>query len=184
MRRCQAQPRAGALLLVDACQSLPHLPVKRDGLGADFLVGLLPQKLCGPYRLASSGGGGAARRRCAFLGGGEMIQTLLPREPAAGPTCPIVLNARGTPAIGEAWVWERPLTPQHTPPRSQSTAGSDTHRPAVRRLQAMRAEDLGPPRATTGSRDPGTLFSVEGLHANRPRPCLEPAASASASGHH
>ncbi|MFZ9464024.1 MAG: aminotransferase class V-fold PLP-dependent enzyme, partial [Vulcanococcus sp.] len=37
----------GALVLVDACQSLPHLPVNVRALGADFLVGS-SHKLCGP----------------------------------------------------------------------------------------------------------------------------------------
>ena len=38
---------AGALVLVDACQSLPHLPVNVKELDADFLVGS-SHKLCGP----------------------------------------------------------------------------------------------------------------------------------------
>ncbi|MEB3323963.1 MAG: aminotransferase class V-fold PLP-dependent enzyme, partial [Cyanobacteriota bacterium] len=38
---------AGALLLVDACQSLPHQPVKVAELGCDFLVGS-SHKICGP----------------------------------------------------------------------------------------------------------------------------------------
>ncbi|MGL6132632.1 MAG: aminotransferase class V-fold PLP-dependent enzyme, partial [Prochlorococcaceae cyanobacterium] len=37
----------GALVLVDACQSLPHKPVDVAALGADFLVGS-SHKLCGP----------------------------------------------------------------------------------------------------------------------------------------
>jgi cysteine desulfurase/selenocysteine lyase len=37
----------GALLLVDACQSLPHLTERVAQLGADFLVGS-SHKLCGP----------------------------------------------------------------------------------------------------------------------------------------
>jgi cysteine desulfurase/selenocysteine lyase len=39
--------RIGAKVLVDACQSVPHMPVDVQRLGADFLVAS-SHKMCGP----------------------------------------------------------------------------------------------------------------------------------------
>jgi cysteine desulfurase/selenocysteine lyase len=65
---------AGALVLVDAAQSVPHMPVDVASLGADFL-GFTGHKICGPTGI----GGLWARAELLeemppFLGGGEMIE--------------------------------------------------------------------------------------------------------------
>jgi cysteine desulfurase/selenocysteine lyase len=39
--------KVGAKVLVDACQSVPHMPVDVQALGADFLVAS-SHKMCGP----------------------------------------------------------------------------------------------------------------------------------------
>ena len=67
---------AGALVLVDAAQSVPHMPVDVAGLGADFL-GFTAHKMCGPTGIGVLWG----RRELLeemppFLGGGEMIETV------------------------------------------------------------------------------------------------------------
>ena len=91
---------AGALLLVDACQSLPHLPVNVAALGADFLVGS-SHKLCGPTGMGFLWGREALLEAMPpFLGGGEMIQDVyLDHSSWAG--LPHKFEA-GTPAIIEA----------------------------------------------------------------------------------
>ncbi|WP_438982136.1 aminotransferase class V-fold PLP-dependent enzyme, partial [Vulcanococcus sp.] len=91
---------AGALVLVDACQSLPHLPVNVKQLGADFLVGS-SHKLCGPTGMGFLWGREALLEAMPpFLGGGEMIQDVyLDHSTWAG--LPHKFEA-GTPAIGEA----------------------------------------------------------------------------------
>src|SRR4249920_1438831 len=66
----------GALVLVDAAQSVPHMPVDVAALGADFL-GFTGHKLCGPTGIGVLWG----RRELLdemppFLGGGEMIETV------------------------------------------------------------------------------------------------------------
>jgi cysteine desulfurase / selenocysteine lyase len=65
---------AGALVLVDAAQSVPHMPVDVTALGADFL-GFTGHKMCGPTGIGVLWG----RRELLeemppFLGGGEMIE--------------------------------------------------------------------------------------------------------------
>src|SRR5262249_17624364 len=67
---------AGALVLVDAAQSVPHMPVDVTRLGADFL-GFTGHKMCGPTGIGVLWG----RRELLdemppFLGGGEMIETV------------------------------------------------------------------------------------------------------------
>jgi cysteine desulfurase/selenocysteine lyase len=67
---------AGALVLVDAAQSVPHMPVDVTGLGADFL-GFTSHKMCGPTGIGVLW----ARRELLdemppFLGGGEMIESV------------------------------------------------------------------------------------------------------------
>jgi len=67
---------AGALVLVDAAQSVPHMPVDVTELGADFL-GFTSHKMCGPTGIGVLWG----RRELLeemppFLGGGEMIETV------------------------------------------------------------------------------------------------------------
>ncbi len=66
----------GALVLVDAAQSVPQMPVNVTGLGADFL-GFTGHKLCGPTGIGVLW----ARRELLeamppFLGGGEMIESV------------------------------------------------------------------------------------------------------------
>jgi cysteine desulfurase/selenocysteine lyase len=66
----------GALVLVDAAQSVPHMAVDVASLGADFL-GFTGHKLCGPTGIGVLW----ARRELLdemppFLGGGEMIESV------------------------------------------------------------------------------------------------------------
>jgi cysteine desulfurase / selenocysteine lyase len=66
----------GALVLVDAAQSVPHMPVDVRELGADFL-GATGHKMCGPTGIGLLWG----RRELLeemppFLGGGEMIESV------------------------------------------------------------------------------------------------------------
>jgi cysteine desulfurase/selenocysteine lyase len=95
-----AAHRQGALVLVDAAQSAPHLSVDVQALGCDFLA-LSGHKMCGP-----TGSGVLYGRRelleamPPFLGGGEMIREVR----ADGFTCndlPYKFEA-GTPSIAEA----------------------------------------------------------------------------------
>jgi cysteine desulfurase / selenocysteine lyase len=91
---------AGALVLVDGAQSVPHMPVNVQELGADFLA-FSGHKMCGPTGIGALWG----RRKLLeamppFLGGGSMIRTVTLTE-ATYADIPARFEA-GTPAIGEA----------------------------------------------------------------------------------
>ena len=91
---------AGARVLVDAAQSVPHLPTDAAALGADFLV-FSGHKMCGPTGIGVL----YARRELLeamppYQGGGDMIrrvtlQGFVPND------VPYKFEA-GTPAIAEA----------------------------------------------------------------------------------
>jgi cysteine desulfurase / selenocysteine lyase len=90
----------GALLLVDAAQSVPHMPVDVQALGCDFLA-FSGHKMCGPTGVGVLWG----RRKLLevmppFLGGGSMIE-IVELERSSYAEIPARFEA-GTPAIGEA----------------------------------------------------------------------------------
>jgi cysteine desulfurase / selenocysteine lyase len=91
---------AGALVLVDGAQSVPHMPVNVQELEADFLA-FSGHKMCGPTGIGVLWG----RRQLLdamppFLGGGSMIKTVGLHESTYADV-PARFEA-GTPAIGEA----------------------------------------------------------------------------------
>jgi cysteine desulfurase/selenocysteine lyase len=175
---------AGALLLVDACQSLAHLPVDVTTLGADFLVGS-SHKLCGP-----TGMGFLWAREVLleamppFLGGGEMIQDVY-LDHSSWAELPHKFEA-GTPAIGEAigmgaaldylnalgleriHAWEQVLTRQLFD--------------RLRAIEGVRI--LGPTPEQQPDRGALAAFTVDGLHANDIAALLDSAGICIRSGHH
>jgi cysteine desulfurase/selenocysteine lyase len=91
---------AGALLLVDGAQSVPHLPVDVQSLGADFLA-FSGHKMCGPTAIGVLWGRQALLEAMPpFMGGGDMIRRVYLREFKANDL-PYKFEA-GTPAIAEA----------------------------------------------------------------------------------
>ena len=175
---------AGALLLVDACQSLPHLPVNVQQLGADFLVGS-SHKLCGPTGIGFLWGREALLEAMPpFLGGGEMIQDVY-LEHSTWAGLPHKFEA-GTPAIGEAigmgaaldylqqlgleriHAWEQHLTAH-----------------LFQRLQAIDGlHILGPTPQQQPDRAALAAFHVDGVHANDLSALLDSAGICIRSGHH
>lgn len=89
----------GTKVLVDACQSVPHMPVDVQNLGVDFLVAS-SHKMCGPTGVGFLyGKSDLLQELPPFLGGGEMIaEVFLDHSTYAEP--PSRFEA-GTPAIGE-----------------------------------------------------------------------------------
>ncbi|XP_004502227.1 cysteine desulfurase 1, chloroplastic [Cicer arietinum] len=90
----------GAKVLVDACQSVPHMTVDVQNLDVDFLVAS-SHKMCGPTGIGFLYGKiDLLSSMPPFLGGGEMISDVyFDHSTYAEP--PSRFEA-GTPAIGEA----------------------------------------------------------------------------------
>ena len=95
-----AARRVGAVVLLDAAQSVPHMPVDVQALDVDFLA-FSGHKMCGP-----TGSGALYGKRALleamppFLGGGEMIREVK-LTGSKWNTIPHKFEA-GTPAIAEA----------------------------------------------------------------------------------
>lgn len=90
----------GARVLIDACQSLPHLPIDVQAIDCDWLVGS-GHKMCAPTGIGFLYGKLALLREMPpFLGGGEMIADVY-LDHATYADLPHKFEA-GTPAIGEA----------------------------------------------------------------------------------
>jgi len=175
---------AGALILVDACQSLPHQSLSVAQLNCDFLVGS-SHKLCGPTGMGFLWAREALLEAMPpFLGGGEMIQDVF-LDRCTWAELPHKFEA-GTPAIGEAigmgaaleylsvlgmdriHAWEQHLTRQ-----------------LFTRLQAIEGlRILGPTPEQQPDRGALAAFAVQGLHANDLASLLDSAGICIRSGHH
>ncbi len=95
-----AAHQAGALVLLDACQSVPHMPVDVQALDVDFMA-FSGHKMLGPTGIGVLWG----RRELLnamppFMGGGDMIREVYLREFKPNEL-PWKFEA-GTPAIAEA----------------------------------------------------------------------------------
>ena len=91
---------AGAITLVDAAQSVPHLKVDVRQLDADFLA-FSAHKMCGPTGIgALFGKADLLEKMPPFLGGGDMIKEVKLRSFRSN-SLPHKFEA-GTPAIAEA----------------------------------------------------------------------------------
>ena len=101
VREMTAQAHAaGALVLIDAAQSVPHLPVDVQDLDVDFLC-FSAHKMLGPTGIGVLYGKKALLEAMPpFMGGGDMIRTVHLRE-STWNDLPWKFEA-GTPAIAEA----------------------------------------------------------------------------------
>ncbi|MCG9890369.1 MAG: SufS family cysteine desulfurase [Thermosynechococcaceae cyanobacterium MS004] len=90
----------GARVLVDACQSAPHMPLNVQAMDCDWLVAS-GHKMCGPTGIGFLYGKlDLLRAMPPFLGGGEMIADVF-FDHATYADLPHKFEA-GTPAIAEA----------------------------------------------------------------------------------
>lgn len=89
----------GAKALIDAAQSVPHMPVDVQALDADFLV-FSSHKMCGPTGIGVLYGKRAILEAMPpFMGGGDMIREVK-MSGSQWNTLPYKFEA-GTPAIAE-----------------------------------------------------------------------------------
>ncbi len=176
--------KAGALVLIDACQSLAHQTIDVQALEIDFLAGS-SHKLCGPTGIGFLW----AREDLLeamppFLAGGEMIEEVF-LDHSSWSDLPHKFEA-GTPAIGEAigmgaalnylqsidlnkiQAWEKILT-QHLFSKLQSIDG----------LQI-----LGPNPKQQSNRGALATFNINNIHANDISALLDASGFCIRSGHH
>ena len=175
---------AGALLLVDACQSLPHLPVDVAQLDCDFLVAS-SHKLCGPTGMGFLWAREALLEAMPpFLGGGEMIQDVY-LDHSSWAELPHKFEA-GTPAIGEAIGMGAALDYlQGLGVERIHAYEQQLTRLMFDRLGAIDGvRVLGPTPQQQPDRGALAAFTVEGIHANDLAELLDSAGICIRSGHH
>ena len=98
-RLCAAAHNAGAIAIVDACQSVPHQPTDVQAWGADFAV-FSSHKMCGPSGVGVLWGRESLLEAMPpFLGGGNIIADVR-LDGFTTAEVPAKFEA-GTPAIAE-----------------------------------------------------------------------------------
>ena len=178
----EAAHAMGALVLVDAAQSVPHMPVDVAGLGADFL-GFTGHKMCGPTGIGVLWG----RRELLeemppFLGGGEMIETVLMERSTDAPpphkceagTMPIAQAAGLAAAID--YLDEVGLDAIHAHEQRLLAHALD----ALAEIKGVRI--LGP--TTPAGRGAAISFEVDGVHPHDVSQVLDEHGIAVRAGHH
>jgi cysteine desulfurase / selenocysteine lyase len=172
----------GALVLVDAAQSVPQMPVSVAGLGADFL-GFTGHKVCGPTGIGVLW----ARRELLeamppFLGGGEMIESVwMDRATFAAP--PHKFEA-GTMPIAQAVGLGAAL--DYLSEVGRDAIHAHEQQLVSQALAALTAIDgvtiLGPAEAV--DRGAAVSFTVDGVHPHDVSQVLDELGIAVRAGHH
>ncbi|MGI0490470.1 SufS family cysteine desulfurase [Alkalinema pantanalense CENA528] len=182
---CAAAHQVGAKVLIDGCQSTPHLPIDVQAIDCDWFVAS-GHKMCGPTGAGFLYGKQAILEAMnPFLGGGEMIQDVfLDHSTYAG--LPHKFEA-GTPAIAEVIALGAAID-------YLTAIGMDKIHAYEEALTAYLFQQLatipnlriyGPKPQPNGSgRAALAAFTYEGLHANDLATLLDQSGVAIRSGHH
>ena len=172
----------GALGIVDACQSVPHMPVDVTELGAD-LVAWSAHKMLGPTGLGFLWGRGEVLDAMPpFITGGSMIETVtMERSTYAAPPkrfeagTPMVAQAVGTAAAVQ---YLEDLGMDRVAEHEHALTGF-----ALGRLDGLRGvRIIGP--VTNEMRGSAISFVVDGLHPHDVGQFLDDRGVAVRVGHH
>lgn len=175
----------GAKVLIDACQSVPHMKVDVQAMGCDWLVAS-GHKMCGPTGAGFLYGKlEVLQAMPPFMGGGEMIQDVS-LDSSTYAELPHKFEA-GTPAICEAVVLGAAVD-------YLSQIGMDRIAEYEHQLTAYLYQQIsavpqvklyGPqPQADGTGRAAIATFTVEGVHAQDLSTFLDHSGIAIRSGHH
>lgn len=175
----------GAKVLIDACQSLPHLPIDVQKMNCDWLVGS-GHKMCGPTGIGFLyGKEDLLKEMPPFLGGGEMIADVYLDHFTCGEL-PHKFEA-GTPAIGEAIAFGAAID-------YLNNIGMDNIHQYEEQLTAYLFSKLQEipnltiygklPDAQGKRRTALAAFNVEGIHGSDLATLLDHEGIAIRSGHH
>ena len=172
----------GALVLVDAAQSVPHQPVDVSALGVDFLA-FSSHKMLGPYGIGVLFGRAELLAEMPpFLTGGSMIEmvrmegsTFLPPPQRFEPGVPAVAEAAG---LGAAVDYLTALGMGNVAAHEESLTAHALD--VLRDNPGVRI--LGPD--TTKDRGGSVAFEVEGVHPHDVGQVLDELGIAVRTGHH
>ena len=172
---------AGAVTLVDAAQSVPHLKVDVQALDVDFLA-FSAHKMCGPTGIGALYGRlELLEAMPPFLGGGDMIKEVKLRSFRAN-TLPYKFEA-GTPAIAEAVGFGAAVD-------YLSSLGMDeiaAHEHEITEYALERLEEVPGVRLFgPGAQDKGGVaaFTLDGVHPHDVAQILDQDGIAIRAGHH
>jgi len=176
--------KQGALVLLDACQSLAHQKMDVLDLGIDFLAGS-GHKLCGPTGIGFLWSKEEILEKIPpFFGGGEMIQDVY-EEKSTWAELPHKFEA-GTPAIAEAIGLAEAI-------KYINNIGLDNIKEYEKEItkylfeQLNQIEDLqiiGPSPEIDPNRSSLATFYVKGIHSNDIAEILDSKGICIRSGHH
>jgi cysteine desulfurase/selenocysteine lyase len=172
----------GALVLIDAAQSVPHQPVDVAALGADFLA-FSGHKMLGPYGVGVLFGRGELLAEMPpFLTGGSMIEvvrmegsTFLPPPQRFEPGVPFIAEAAG---LGAAVDYLTGLGMTDVAAHEKALTAHALE--ALSGIGGVRI--LGPD--TTQDRGGTVAFEVEGVHPHDVGQVLDELGIAVRTGHH
>jgi cysteine desulfurase / selenocysteine lyase len=172
----------GALVLVDAAQSVPHGLMDVSSIGADF-VGFTGHKMCGPTGIGVLW----ARRELLdemppFLGGGEMIETVFMERSTYAPP-PHKFEAGTMPiaeavGLGAAVDYLSDLDLAAVRAHEQNLLERALH--ALGEIDGLRI--LGPTEAA--GRGSAVSFTLDGVHPHDVSQVLDDRGVAVRAGHH
>ncbi|MCY7392327.1 MAG: SufS family cysteine desulfurase [Leptolyngbyaceae cyanobacterium CAN_BIN12] len=182
---CAEAHRYGAKVLIDACQSAPHLPLDVQDIDCDWLVAS-GHKMCAPTGIGFLYGKlDLLNAMPPFMGGGEMIADVF-FDHSTYAELPHKFEA-GTPAIAEAIALGAAID-------YLSAIGMDKIHAYEEELTAYlfqqleqipNLQTLGPkPKADGSGRAALAAFTVGDVHANDLSTLLDQAGVAIRSGHH
>ncbi|MDB9528719.1 SufS family cysteine desulfurase [Oscillatoria sp. CS-180] len=175
----------GAKVLIDACQSTPHMPLDVQALGCDWLVAS-GHKMCGPTGAGFLYGKlDLLQSMPPFMGGGEMIADVF-LEHSTYAELPHKFEA-GTPAISEAIALGAAVD-------YLNSIGMDKIADYEHELTAYLYQQLNPipqvklygpqPQADGTGRAAIATFTIDGIHAQDLSTLLDQSGVAIRSGHH
>jgi cysteine desulfurase, sufS subfamily len=174
--------QVGAVVVVDASQSVPHQSVDVTALGAD-LVAFTGHKMCGPTGIGVLWGRGELLESLPpFLGGGEMIE-VVEMTHSTYAAAPHRFEA-GTPPIAQAAGLGAAV--EYLRSIGMDAISTHEHELTAYMLQKLTSIDglllLGPAEAI--ERGSACSFNLEGIHPHDVMQVLDSRGIAIRGGHH
>jgi cysteine desulfurase/selenocysteine lyase len=183
VQRIAARAReVGALTVLDASQSAPHLPLNVQDLGVDF-VAFTGHKLYGPTGIGVLWGRYELLEAMPpFLGGGEMIETVDMTGTTFAP--PPARFEAGTPPIAEAVGLAAAI--EYLSALGMDNVTEHEHQLVTYALERLREVEgvriIGP--STPQDRGATIAFTVAGVHPHDVAQVLDEQGIAVRAGHH